>query len=93
MRLISSEMPCAASSVKPIGSRILTGQRSKPPALADISLILIDSAISGSDSQSTRTTIGSRKNSVPMMSITARPRGESLPESTSMRTCSFLRSV
>ena len=37
MRLMSSEMPCSASSKKPTGISSLAGQRISPPALAEIS--------------------------------------------------------
>ena len=40
-----------------------------------------------------RIAIGSRKNSVPKMSMAARVRAESLPVTMSMRTCSLLLSV
>ena len=36
MRLINSDTPCSASRVKLTGNRVLTGQRMRPPALADI---------------------------------------------------------
>src|ERR1700730_886652 len=37
MRLMTSETPCNASMTKPAGITNLMGQRTKPPALPDIS--------------------------------------------------------
>ena len=37
MRLITSETPCNASITKPDGITNLIGQRTRPPALPDIS--------------------------------------------------------
>src|SRR6185436_876501 len=37
MRLITSETPCSASKTKPTGTTSLIGQRSRPPALLEVS--------------------------------------------------------
>jgi len=37
MRLMSSENPCSVSSAKPMGNAKRAGQRTRPPALGEIS--------------------------------------------------------
>ena len=73
MRLISSEMPCTASSTKPIGTIRRAGQIISPPALVDTSCRTKASTNTGQASQPIRIAIGSRKNSVPE-DVDPRPR-------------------
>ena len=42
MRLMISDIPCSTSRPKPTGISSLTGQTIRPPALLDISAVLIE---------------------------------------------------
>ncbi len=69
MRLISSEIPCRISRKNPTGTISRAGQMMRPPALVDTSWRAYASTNTGHDSYMIRIAIGSRKNSVPKMSI------------------------
>ena len=47
MRLMISETPCSAISAKPTGSSSLTGQRIRPPAFDEASLMRQESTNHG----------------------------------------------
>src|SRR5690606_14089445 len=49
MRLMSSEMPCNASSPKPMGINTQTGQRTSPPVLLEVSPLAILASTMGHD--------------------------------------------
>jgi len=76
MRLMSSEMPCSDSRKKPIGSRIFTGQRSRPPALGEPSSRRKLSTKKGQVIQASISMPGSRKRTKPKTSTQSRVRGE-----------------
>jgi len=78
---------------KPSGTSSRTGQRISPPALLDISPLTHALTNTGQDSHMMRIDIGSRKNTVPKMSIQICAGRERREEITSMRMCSSLRSV
>src|SRR5687768_3541971 len=88
-----SETPCSATSVKPSGTRNLTGQRSRPPALPDISLMLHDCMKKGQENHAITSIEGTRKTAVPTRSSHSLPRSERCVYRMSTRTCSFTLSV
>ena len=77
--MIVSDTPCRTSRKKPIGIRILTGQRNSPPASLEYSLRSIDSTTIGQDSTMMISAIGSKKKTLPNRSIQARIRGDRWP--------------
>ena len=93
MRLISSERPCRLSRKKPSGTSNRAGQRIRPPALLEISPLTQAFMNIGHDSHMMKIDIGSRKNTVPKMSIQSWVRRESRDDTTSMRMCSLCSSV
>ncbi len=76
-----------------MGTRIFAGHRTRPPALGDTSPLCHARRNQGTDSYRMSATIGSRKTTVPKMSIHVCVRREKRPAITSMRMCSFLSSV
>ena len=70
--------PCNVTSVKPIGKRILKGQRIKPPALVDTSLPNHESVNIGQDMYAITTQTGMRNTTVPIRSSHSFPRSESM---------------
>ena len=94
MRLISSETPCEDQQEE--ADRHHQPRRPDDEA-AGVGRDLVPRrrrrTNTGHDSYMIRIAIGSRKNSVPKMSIQACARVERRPVMTSMRTCSLCSSV
>ena len=88
-----SEMPCSSSSPKPTGMISLAGQRTRPPALLEISLMRIDSIKYGQETQIMITQSGTRKNAWPNRAIRWLARSERWLATMSMRICSLRRSA
>ena len=93
MRFTSSENPCSPRSAKPIGTRMRAGQKSRPPALPEISCSVKLLQNHGTESQKKIATIGIRKKIAPKRWIHACTRGRRRPWMMSMRTCSLRSSV
>ena len=93
MRLINSDRPYNPSSARPSGNIANTGQRIKPPALDDISLVTKAFVTRGIARKMMAMTKGTRHQHRPTMSIQICVRLEKRPETTSIFTCSWRISV
>jgi len=78
-RFTISESACRISIAKPIGTRARAGQNGRPPAFGDTSCETRLVVKTGQDSHRIITAIGSRKSTVPRMSIQTWVRREKRP--------------
>jgi hypothetical protein len=77
----------------PAGIIRYTGQRISPPAFCDISPLTHALTNQGQDRCSSNPVKGTRKATMPIMSIQLRARADSRPDRKSMRTCPLRRNV
>ena len=91
--LISCEMPAAIRRQKPTGMSSLTGQRTRPPELEEVSPVNQDSQNIGQASHMISAAAGNRKKTSPKISIRIWPRFDSFCARMSTRTWSFFVSA